>query len=218
MVITKREKSLVLEPLVYQLKVWSNHFIISRSGNTYTANLNNIPSNVVYLLSNKDKLWLCHRRISHIHVDHLNKLTGKNLVIGFPNLHFEKSQLCDVCQKGKQVGAFFKVKNNVSTNRHLQLLHTDLFASFKTKSFGPNLYALVVVDDYSRYTWTLFLSQKRYMFATFLKLVKCIHDKKWLIISSIWSDHGEEFHIEKLYKFRNENSIRHTISTPQTTL
>lgn len=69
---------------------------ISRSGNIYTMNLNNIPSNGVSLLSNKDESWLWYKRITYIHMDHLYKLVRKELVIGFPNLHFEKSRLCDV--------------------------------------------------------------------------------------------------------------------------
>lgn len=76
-------------------------FTISRSGNIYVVNLNNIPSNDVYILSNKDESWLWHTRLTHIHMDHLNKLVYKNLLIGLSNLHFKKSRLCGVCQKGK---------------------------------------------------------------------------------------------------------------------
>ncbi|KAE9587582.1 putative GAG-pre-integrase domain-containing protein [Lupinus albus] len=33
-------------------------------------------------------LW--HRRIAHIHMDHLNKLIKKDLVVGLPNMKFVK--------------------------------------------------------------------------------------------------------------------------------
>lgn len=88
----------------------------SRSGNTYTVNLNKIHSNDVCLMSNEDESWLWHMRIAHIYMDHLNKVFLKDLVVGLPNLHFKKKILCDVCQKGKQVRAYFKEKNIVSTN------------------------------------------------------------------------------------------------------
>lgn len=107
-------------------------------------------------------------------MDHLNKLVRKDLVIGLPKLCFKKSWLCDVCQKVKQVKASYKSKNGLSTNWLLQLFHVDFFCPSKTKSFGRNMYSHVVVDDYSLYTGTLFLSQKRDMFGAFQKLARII--------------------------------------------
>lgn len=159
---------------VVKLKSDQTIFTSSISGNTYMVNLNMIPSNYVCLLSKNDESWIWHKRIAHIHVDHFKKLVLKDLVIGFPNLRFEKIQLCDACQNVKQVRASFKFKNVVSTKRTYQLLHMDIFGTTRTKCFGRNIYALVVVNNYSRYTWTLLLSQKRYMFVVFRKLVRVI--------------------------------------------
>jgi transposase InsO family protein len=149
-------------------------------------------------------------------MDHLNKLNRKELVIGLPKIHFEKNKLCDACQKGKQVKASFKSKNIISTNRPLQLLHMDLFGPSRTKSFGGNYYALVIVDDYSRYTWTLFISHKNDAFVAFRKLAKIIQNQKGLTIASIRSDHGGEFQNEAFENFCNENGIEHTFSSPRT--
>jgi len=49
-------------------------------------------------MSKEDDSWLWHRRISHIHMDHLNKLVSKDLVIGLPNLKFEKNKINSVMQ------------------------------------------------------------------------------------------------------------------------
>lgn len=95
-------------------------------------NRNKIHLNDVCLLSNEDESWLCDMRITHIHIDHLNKFVYKDLEIDLPNLHFEKKQLCDVCQKGKQVRAYFKYKNVVSLNWPLPILHVDLFGPSRT--------------------------------------------------------------------------------------
>ena len=85
-------------------------------------------------------------------MEHLNKLIKHDLVIGLPKRNFVKDRLCDTCQKGKQTRSTFKSKNVVSTTRPLQLLHMDLFGPSRTRSFGGNVYALVIVDDFSRYT------------------------------------------------------------------
>jgi len=66
----------------------------------------------------------------------------------------------------------------------------DLFGPSRTMSFGGNYYALVIVDDYYRYTWTLFLTHKNDAFHAFKKLAKVIQNKKNLKIASIRTDHG----------------------------
>ena len=63
--------------------------------------------------------WLWHKKITHINMDHLNRLISKDLVIGLPKLKFEKDKLCDACQKGKQTKLSFKSKNIVSTTQPL---------------------------------------------------------------------------------------------------
>ena len=108
----------------------------------------------------------------------LNKLISKELVIGLPKIKFEKDKLCDACQKGKQVKSSFHSKNVISTSKPLELLHMDLFGSSRTKSFGGNYYVLVIVDDYSRYTLTFFLTLKSDAFKAFKKFAKVVQNEK----------------------------------------
>jgi len=49
----------------------------------------------------------------------------------------------------------------------------DLFGPSRTMSLGGNLYALVIVDDFSRYTWTLFLAAKMTLFMLLKDLPRC---------------------------------------------
>ena len=142
----------------------------NRINNIYMINLDSIDaSSLKCLLTKEDESWLWHRRLAHIHLEHLNRLRTKDLVIGLPNIKFNKDKLCDACQKGKQVKTSFKPKNVVSTTRPLQLLHMDLFGPSRTMSFGRNYYTLVIVDDFSRYTWTLFIANKSDAFSVFKK-------------------------------------------------
>ena len=92
----------------------------------------------------------------------------------------------------------------------------DLFGPSRTMSFGGNYYALVIVDDFSRYTWTLFLTNKNEAFRAFKKLAKVIQNEKNLNIASIRSDHGGEFENEAFENFCEENGIDHTFSCPRT--
>ena len=126
-------------------------------------------------------------------MNHLNKLISKDLVIELPKLKFERDNICEACQKGKQVKSSFKIKNVVSSLRPLELLHMDLFGPSRTMSLSGNYYALVIVDDFSRYTWTLFLESKSDAFAAFKKLARRLQNTKSSNIGSIRSDHGGEF-------------------------
>ncbi|GJS41570.1 retrovirus-related pol polyprotein from transposon TNT 1-94 [Tanacetum coccineum] len=74
---------------------------------------------------------------------------SKQLVRKLPKLKFDQ-HFCDACKIGKQAHASHKAKIIVSTNRCLELLHKDLFGPSAVRSYGGNLYTLVIVDDYSR--------------------------------------------------------------------
>ena len=72
----------------------------------------------------------------------------------------------------------------------------NIFGPSRTISFGGNYYAFVIVDDYSRFTWTLFLTHKRDVFHAFKKLAKIIQNKKNLKIAYIRSGEDRRF-VEK---------------------
>ncbi|KAK2974627.1 hypothetical protein RJ640_029739 [Escallonia rubra] len=96
--------------------------------------------------------WLWHRKLGHVHMEHLKDISSKELVKGLPKIKFEKNKVCDACQMGKQKKVSHKPKKMVSTSRPLQLLHMDLFGPIPTTSLGGKSYCFVIVDDYSRYT------------------------------------------------------------------
>ena len=121
-----------------------------------------------------------------------------------PKLKFERDRLCEACQKGKQTKSYFKQLNVVSTSRPLKLLHMDLFGPSRAMSLGGNYYGLVVVDDYSSFTWTLFIATKDEVYHAFKRFAKVIQNEKNCGISTIKSDHGREFQNEKFGKVCNK--------------
>jgi hypothetical protein len=60
----------------------------------------------------------------------------------------------------------------MSTSRPLELFHMDLFGPKTYASAGVNLYCLVIVDDFSRYTWVFFLHDKSEVASIFKKFAK----------------------------------------------
>jgi hypothetical protein len=80
--------------------------------------------------------------------------------LGLTNVHFEKDMICSACQAGKQVGVHHPHKNIMTTDRPLELLHMDLFDPIAYISIDGSKYYLVIVDDYSCFTWVFFLQDK----------------------------------------------------------
>jgi len=119
-------------------------------------------------------------------------------------------------KKGNKRKVFQNKKNVVSSLKPLELLHMDLFGPSRTMSLGGNYYALVIVDDFSRYPWTLFLNSKSDAFSAIKKLGRRLQNTKNNNISSIRSDHGGEFQNEKFNKFYEKMGILHNFSAPRT--
>ncbi len=116
-------------------------------------------------------------------------LNKDELVDRLPKIKFQKDKVCDACQMGKQVKNSCKPIYRVSTSRPLQLLHMDLFGSIRVASLGGTHYTFVIVDDYSRYTWIVFLAHKDECFNVFERFSKNVQNEKGFQISFIKSDH-----------------------------
>lgn len=124
-------------------------------------------------------------------------------------LKFLKDHICDACQMRKQTRVSFKPKNIVSTSRPLELLHMDLFGHSRTKSLDGNYYGFVIVDDYSRFCWTIFLRSKNETFSAFTPFAKLSQNKLSSNIVAIRSDHGGEFENHPFEDYCDKHDIEH---------
>ncbi|GJS18714.1 retrovirus-related pol polyprotein from transposon TNT 1-94 [Tanacetum coccineum] len=104
--------------------------------------------------------WLWHRRLSHLNFDTINLRSKNNIMTGLLKLTFVKDHMCSSCELGKAKRKYFHTKTTPSLKRRLQLLHMDLYGPMLVESINGKKYVLVIVDDYSRYTWTHFLRSK----------------------------------------------------------
>jgi transposase InsO family protein len=104
----------------------------------------------------------------------------------------------------------------MSTSRVLELLHTDLFGPTTYKSLGGNLYYPVIVDDYSRYTWTFFLHDKSEVATCFKKFAKRAQNEFEVKIKKIRSDNGKEFDNTNIEAYCDEIGIKHEVLSTYT--
>ncbi|GJW22570.1 retrovirus-related pol polyprotein from transposon TNT 1-94 [Tanacetum coccineum] len=135
----------------------------SRGTNLYIISVEDMMrSSPICLLSkaSKNKSWLWHRRLNHLNFGTLNDLAHKDLVRGLLRLKFEKDHLCSACQLGKSRKATHKPKTINTIMEVLHTLHMDLCGPLRVQSINGKKYILVIVNDYSRFTWVKFLRSK----------------------------------------------------------
>ena len=148
----------------------------------------------------------------------LKKAFKRGMVTSLKDVTFEKDKLCSACQAGKQVASHHPMKTCVSTAKPLQLLHMDLFGPATYKSIGGNLYCLVIVDDFTRYTWTLFLGDKSEVAELFKSFARRAQREFGLNLIKVRSDNSSEFRNYNVDTWCDEEGVKHEFSatyTPQ---
>ena len=110
------------------------------------------------------------------------------------------------------------MKNIMTTRRPLELLHMDLFGPNAYKSLGGNSFGLVIVDDFSRFTWVFFLDDKSQVQKIFKNFARKAQNQFDVKIKKVRSKNGTEFKNTNVDTFLDEEGISHEFSatyTPQ---
>nr|GEY45117.1 retrovirus-related Pol polyprotein from transposon TNT 1-94 [Tanacetum cinerariifolium] len=139
------------------------------------------------------KSWLWHQCLSLLNFDTINDLARNDLVSGLPKVKYHKEHLCPSCEQGKSKRASHPPNPFPNSRQRLHLLHMDLCGPMRIASINGKRYVLVIVDDYSRYTWVHFLRSKDEapeVIITFLKRITVPLQSPIIIIRT---DNGTEF-------------------------
>nr|GFA45741.1 retrovirus-related Pol polyprotein from transposon TNT 1-94 [Tanacetum cinerariifolium] len=161
-----------------------------RSSNLYTIALNEVALNSsTCLLTKASSLqsWLWHQH-----------------------------HLCSACEQGKIHQKYHKSKTAFASNKHLYLLHMDLCGPMRVQIINGKRYVLVVVDDYSRYTWVFFLHSKDEAYEVIISFIKRTQVNLQLQVQRVRTDNGTEFKNKTLAKFFDEVGITQQFSAART--
>nr|GEU89884.1 hypothetical protein [Tanacetum cinerariifolium] len=191
----------------------------NRRSDLYTISLQeSISSTPLYLMAKASptQSWLGHRILSHLNFDYINLLSKKDAVIGLPRLKFFKDQLCSFCELSKAKSSSFKSKAIPSLKGRLNLLHMDLCGPMRVASIIGKTYILVIIDDYSRYTWTLFLCSKDETPEVLKEFLTMIQRNLQASVITIRTDRGTKFLNKTLNAFLKKEGIEHQTYTART--
>ncbi|GJY18651.1 retrovirus-related pol polyprotein from transposon TNT 1-94 [Tanacetum coccineum] len=131
------------------------------------------------------------------------------LVCGLPRLKFKKDHLCSACAMGKRKKQSHKLKSEDTNQEKLYLLHMDLCGPMRVASINGKNYILVIVDDYSRFTWVKFLASKDEAHDFIIKFLKMIQVRLNATVRNIHKDNGTEFVNQTLRDYYEQVSISH---------
>nr|GEZ72494.1 hypothetical protein [Tanacetum cinerariifolium] len=191
----------------------------NRSTNLYTINLHEMASTSPICLmarASSTKSWLWHQRLSHLNFDTINDLANNDLVFGLPKFKYHKEHLCPSCEQGKSKRASHPPKPVLNSRKRLHLLHMDLCGPMRIAIINGKRYVLVIVDDYSRYTWVHFLRSKDEapeVIKTFLKRITILFQSPVIIIRT---DNDTKFKNQVLKEYFDSVGISHQVSSVRT--
>nr|GEU50653.1 retrovirus-related Pol polyprotein from transposon TNT 1-94 [Tanacetum cinerariifolium] len=183
----------------------------NRTTTLYTINLHEMASASPICLmarASSTKSWLWHQCLSHLNFDTINNLAKNNLVTGLPKFKYHKEHLCSSSEQGKSKRASHPPKPVLNSRQRLHLLHMDLCGSMRIASINGKRYVLVIMDDYSRYTWVQFLRSKdeaSEVIKTFLKRITILLQSHVIIIRT---DNGTEFKNQVLKEYFDIEATR----------
>ncbi|GJU90251.1 retrovirus-related pol polyprotein from transposon TNT 1-94 [Tanacetum coccineum] len=183
----------------------------SRGTNLYSFSIGDMmASSPISLLSKdtKTKSWLWHRRLSHLNFAVINHLARHGLVRGLPRIKFEKDHMCSACAMGKSKKQSHKPKSEDTNQEKLYLLHMNLGGPMRIASVTGKKYILVIVKDYSRFTWVKFLASKDEAPDFIIKFLKMIQVRLNATVRNIRTDNGTEFVNQTLRDYYEQDSFQ----------
>ncbi|GKA93282.1 retrovirus-related pol polyprotein from transposon TNT 1-94 [Tanacetum coccineum] len=191
----------------------------SRDTNLYTTSLDDmLKRSPICLLSkaSKTKSWLWHRRLSHLNFGTINKLAKDGLARGIPRLKFQKDHLCSACALEKSKKSSHQPKAEDTNQERVYLLHMDLCGPMHVASINGKRYILVIVDDYSKFTWVRFLRIKDEALEAIIKCIKNIQVRLNATICNVRTYNGTEFVNQTPREFYENVGISHQTSVART--
>ncbi|XP_057802878.1 uncharacterized protein LOC131018175 [Salvia miltiorrhiza] len=167
-----------------------------------------------------DESMLWHQKLGHTNFKNLDRLSKLEAVRGLPKITQKEKEVCESCQKGKQIHATHRAtqqaEQHFGTTRCFELIHMDLVGPVGVESIGGKRYVYVLVDDFSRFTWTFFLREKSETIDVFKTLFARFTNMFGVRIARMRSDHGREFENAAFTKFCEKKGIFQEFSAPKT--
>jgi transposase InsO family protein len=199
-------KSLVSVKLLSQRNIqFLKFFLLNRWTKLYLVDF--IPEEVELdrcLIAKTSMGWLWQRRLAHVGIRNFHKLQKDGHILGLINIVFRKIGPAVLAKSESKLELMIMPKNIMTTTRPLEMLHMDLFGPITYISIDDNKYDLVIIDDYSRFTWVFFLQDKSETQEVLKKFLRKAQNEFDAEVKKIRSNNGTEFKNTQVEDFLDE--------------
>ena len=152
-------------------------------------------------------LW--HHRMGHVSNERLMVLSTK-----YPYISAKKLDVCDTCHLAKQKRLLFTLSSSCSS-KSFELIHMDIWGPCSIISMQGFRYFLTIVDDFSRFTWTIFLHNKSEVRNHIVSFVAYIENNFKTTIQTIRTDNGVEFAMKDFFSAKGIVHQTTCVETPE---
>ncbi|KAG7598928.1 Zinc finger CCHC-type [Arabidopsis suecica] len=156
-----------------------------------------------------------HARLGHIGLETMKTMIKNELVTGLPSIKIEK-ETCTSCLLGKQVRKGFPQATSYRAGEKLELIHGDLCGPISPQTNARNRYVFVLIDDHSRYMWSILLKEKSEAFEKFKKFKSLVEQETGVTIKTFRTDRGGEFVSQEFQAFCDNAGIQRHLTAPYT--
>lgn len=156
-------------------------------------------------------MW--HARLGHIGASSLKTMIRDQLVLGLPKLNVETDP-CSSCLLGKQARRPFPSFLSYCAETVLELIHGDLCGPINPPTAGNNRYIFVLIDDCSRYMWSILLKEKHEAFEKFKIFKLMVEAETKAKIKTLRTDRGGEFTSNEFKSFCELSGITRQLTAP----
>ena len=155
---------------------------------------------------------LLHKRLGHTSQGGMERLVREQMVRGLEEGMKGDFGMCRGCKLGKSSEKSHPRKSQeYRATEPLELVHTDIAGPFNPKAIGGggSQYNLVVIDDFSRKSWTIPLRKKSDTKVALKQWITVNENQSGKKVKKLRSDNGGEYIDGELETWLKEHGILH---------
>ena len=166
-------------------------------------------------LKESSELTSWHARLGHVNYETIKTMARKELVVGISSVS-SKRETCGSCLLGKQTRHVFTKATSFRASQVLELIHGDLCGPITPPTPAQKRYIFVLIDDHSRYMWSILLKEKSEAFSKFKSFKALVEQESGATIKTLRTDRGGEFLSHEFQEFCSQEGINRHLTTPYT--
>jgi len=187
----------------------SSHF----SDNITTFPCNKVSSQSCNYVSCTSNIHIPSIAPWHFRLGHLSNQRLSQMHQLYPTIHVDNKSTCDICHFAKQKKLPYTLSSSIASSK-FELLHFDIWGPIAKVSIHGHRYFLTIVDDHSRFLWTILLKNKYDVPSHIPNFIQLIQNQHNVTPKIIRSNNESEFLLSEFYASHGIIHQKSCVETP----